>query len=115
MENVKLTLMDQCASRLRDHAAGVDRGEITREEISAFLRETEEQCALWLRVAGERFDPPKPQVIALASALAECWQEAAAAIDKAAEKSLAAMSAEMKRQAMSLYHQVTLMRKTLST
>lgn len=95
----------QTAALLRDSAAQLDAGEIMINEAVATVDALTAQLALWEKTAQERFAPPYPALIAQELAVHQAWAEGASALRAAAGQDATALSAEMKRQAMTLYEE----------
>ena len=103
----------QQAVRLRDGAALLDCGEWTPSEARALAEELRAQAALWLETARSRFARPYPALMAGLMEAAEEWNERYQLLDRAAQESATALSAEMKLQAMALYDEVCAFRRQL--
>ena len=103
----------QQAVRLRDGAALLDCGEWTPGEARALAEELRAQAALWLETARSRFARPYPALMAGLMEAAEEWNGRYQLLDRAAQESATALSAEMKLQAMALYDEVCAVRRQL--
>lgn len=107
-----LTLLSQAASRLRDGAIRIDRGEDTLAEASQALRDMDAQVQLWRQTVKRRFGAPYPLLVEELLAASDAWDGLFAVMDDAT--TLTDLSAVMKTSAMALFDEAVRLRAALN-
>ena len=110
-----LSMALQAAVLLRDYAIAYDQGGVTMDDVQSLIQGLDSQFLAWTDTVGRRFGKPYPEIITEEMALVQCWKSADSAILSAAQEGATAMSASMKRYAMTLYADVIDMRNRLES